>query len=68
MTAGKRVAAVGRMLPPIGPDNVGGNQPDSGMLQQGSVFGMQLVPVPEPAALPDILAALGAIEIDPLEH
>ena len=45
-----------RFFPAVGPDRVGVEQPDALQPDQGSVLRDQGVPVPEPAAAPNILS------------
>ena len=65
LQAGEGIAAIRRMLAPIGPDDVRGDQADAGVLEQRLVLGVELVPVPEPAALAGVLAGADLAEIDP---
>ena len=65
LQAREGVAAVGRMLAAVGPDDVRGDQADAGVLEQRLVLGVELVPVPEPAALAGVLAGSDLGEVDP---
>ena len=52
------------MLAPVGPDDVGGDQADAGVLEERFVLGVEFVPMPEPAALAGIFSGSHIGEID----
>src|SRR5262249_11600196 len=59
LLGGEGVATVGRLLPAVGPDRVGVEETDALETDQGGVLGDDAVPVPEPTAAANVVAAPG---------